>query len=113
MKQTGKRFTIETLKANNFTTRSKLKLVTNEQLEVMFSGTHKLGLGSMAVLKFKLDQLKEESPLPTGKVWRKENPETTVRIYIFSDKLLDFWNHLIHVACSRACFDDLAFLLNY
>ena len=74
----------ETLKANDFTTRLKLKLVTNEQLEVMFSGTHKLGLGSMAVLKFKLDQLKEESPLPTGKVWRKENPETTGKnIYIF------------------------------
>ena len=57
----------DTLKANHFTTRLKLKLITNEQLEVMFSGSNKLGLGTMAVLKFKLSPLNEESPLVKGK----------------------------------------------
>jgi hypothetical protein len=33
----------------------------------MFSGSNKLGLGTMAVLKFKLSQLNEESPLVKGK----------------------------------------------
>ena len=57
----------DTLRANHFTTRFKLKLITNEQLEVMFSGSNKLGLGTMAVLKLKLSQLNEESLLVKGK----------------------------------------------
>lgn len=53
----------DTLLANDFTTRLKLKLLNDEQLQIMFSGSNKLGLGSRALLKFKLTQLNEESPL--------------------------------------------------
>lgn len=43
--ETNIRMIHDTLRANHFTTRLKLKLITNEQLEVMFSGSNKLGLG--------------------------------------------------------------------
>ena len=57
----------DTLKANQFSSRLKLKLITKEQLDTMFSGNNKLSLGMMAVLRFKLEQLKDESPLVKGK----------------------------------------------
>ena len=57
----------DTLKANQFSSsRLKLKLITKEQLDTMFSGNNKLSLGMMAVLRFKLEQLKDESPLVKG-----------------------------------------------
>ncbi len=76
----------DTLRANHFTTRLKLKLITNEQQDVMFSRSNKLGLGTMAVLKFKLSQLNEESPLVTGKGkrdLRKGKPMKRVRTYFY------------------------------
>ena len=84
--ETNMRIIHDTLRANHFTTRLKLKLITNEQLDVMFSGSNKLGLGTMAVLKFKLSQLHEESPLVTGKGkrdLRKGKPTKTVRTYFY------------------------------
>ncbi len=57
----------DTLKAHQFSSRLKLKLIAKEQLDTMFSGNNKLSLGMMAVLRFKLEQLKDESPLVKGK----------------------------------------------
>jgi hypothetical protein len=84
--ETNMRIIHDTLRANHFTIKLKLKLITNEQLDVMFSGSNKLGLGTMAVLKFKLSQLHEESPLVTGKGkrdLRKGKPTKTVRTYFY------------------------------
>ena len=85
----------DTLRANHFT-RLKLKLITNEQLEVMFSGLNKCGLGTMAVLKLKLSQLNEELLLAKGKHdLTKGKPTKTVRTCIFI-----FVHYTIYTKCS-------------
>lgn len=53
---------VETLKANQFTSRLQLKLLTSEQIEMMFA--KELSLGAKTLLLYQLDLLKDESPLP-------------------------------------------------
>ena len=98
--ETNIRMIHDTLGENHFTTRLKLKLITNEQLEVMFSGSNKLGLGTMAVLKFKSSQVNEQSPLVKGKHdLTKGKPTKTVRTYI-----LIFVHYTIYTKCSITIF---------
>ena len=52
------------LKANGFETRLKLKLILDDELKIMFStGTESLPLGAKALLAYKLNILRDESPL--------------------------------------------------
>ena len=53
---------IETLKANQFTSRLQLKLLTSDQIDMMFA--KELSLGAKTLLMYQLDLLKDESPLP-------------------------------------------------
>lgn len=54
----------EILKANGFTTRLKLKLVHEDELNIMFNtGSEALSLGAKTLLAYKLNVLREESPL--------------------------------------------------
>ena len=53
----------DTLKANHFSTRLKLKLITSEQLKLMFEAI--LPLGTRALLEYQLQILRDESPLPS------------------------------------------------
>ena len=52
----------DTLKENNFTSRLSLKLLSPENLDVLFAEI-KLPLGSRKVLEYHLELLKDESPL--------------------------------------------------
>ena len=61
------RLIYDTLRANQFNSRLKLKLNSKEQLHIMFSGVTKLSLGIMAVLQLKLEELKDELPLVKGR----------------------------------------------
>ena len=54
----------ETLAANQFTSRLQLKLLTSDQVDMMFSKEQTLPLGAKSLLIYQLDFLKEESPLP-------------------------------------------------
>ena len=51
----------KTLKANQFSTRLKLKLIREEELNLMFQ--KELSLGAKALLSYQISQLREESPL--------------------------------------------------
>ena len=54
----------ETLKVNGFTTRLKLKLVTQDELNIMFPNTNEgLPLGAKRLLSYQLDVLRDQSPL--------------------------------------------------
>ena len=53
----------DTLKANHFSTRLKLKLITSEQLKLMFEAI--LPLGTRVLLEYQLQILRDESPLPS------------------------------------------------
>ena len=58
------RYVYNILKANGFTTRLKLKLIRDDELKIMFStGTESLPLGAKALLAYKLNILRDESPL--------------------------------------------------
>ena len=61
------RLIYDTLHANQFNSRLKLKLISKEHLQIMFNGATKLSLEIMAVLQFKLEELKDESPLVKGR----------------------------------------------
>ena len=52
----------DTLRANQFTSRLQLKLLTTDQIDLMFSSG--LSLGAKTLLMYQLDLLKDESPLP-------------------------------------------------
>jgi hypothetical protein len=65
----------ETLRANFFTTRLKLKLIQEDALDMMFSRL--LPLGAKAVLTYQLQRLREESPLISLKSKRHEIPKRT------------------------------------
>ena len=54
----------DTLSANQFTSRLQLKLLTSDQVDMMFSKDLSLPLGAKSLLMYQLDFLKEESPLP-------------------------------------------------
>jgi hypothetical protein len=52
------------LKANGFTTRLKLKLIHEDELNIMFNtGSEVLPLGAKTLLSYKLNMLREDSPL--------------------------------------------------
>lgn len=54
----------DTLSANQFTSRLTLKLLTSDQVDMMFSKDLSLPLGAKSLLMYQLDFLKEELPLP-------------------------------------------------
>jgi hypothetical protein len=52
------------LKANGFTTRLKLKPIHEDELNIMFNtGSEVLPLGAKTLLSYKLNMLREDSPL--------------------------------------------------
>ena len=53
-----------TLKVNGFRTRLQLKLITSNELNLMFQD---LKLGAKRLLQYNLDILRDESPLPARK----------------------------------------------
>ena len=67
----------ETLAANQFTSRLQLKLLTLDQVDMMFSKEQTLPLGAKRLLMYQLDFLKEESPLPVQARGRMNIDETS------------------------------------
>lgn len=55
-------FVYGTLKANQFTTRLKIKLISDDQVTLMFPNA---SLGTKAVIKYQIQLLRDESPLKT------------------------------------------------
>ena len=53
------------LQANGFTSRLQLKLLTREQIDVMFQ--NEISLGAKSLLLYKVDVLCDESPLQINK----------------------------------------------
>ena len=53
----------DTLKANGFTTRLKLKLIGENELNIMFTCGEALPLATKSLLTFKLNSLRDESSL--------------------------------------------------
>lgn len=66
--ETSYNLILETLRANQFASRLQLKLLTSDQIDLMFA--NELSLGAKTLLLFQLDLLKEESPLPTRQIRR-------------------------------------------
>ena len=67
----------QTLTANQFTSRLQLKLLTPEQVDMMFA--KELSLGAKTLLIYQLDLLNDASPLPPRS--RKER-----RVAVLSDE---------------------------
>ena len=69
----------QTLKANGFRTRLQLKLLTREQIDVMFQT--EISLGAKSLLLYKLGVLCENSPLQpianTRKIIKKNEEESS------------------------------------
>ena len=65
----------DTLKVNNFTSRLSLKLLSPENLDVLFAEI-KLPLGSRKVLEYHLELLKDESPLIVKSSRKQRDPVT-------------------------------------
>ena len=63
-----------TMRDNNFTSRLSLKLLSPENLDVLFA---KLPLGSRKILDYQLELLRNESPLsrPKSKPKSKQSPD--------------------------------------
>ena len=55
----------QSLQANGFTSRLQLKLLTREQIDVMFQ--NEISLGAKSLLLYKVDVLCDESPLQINK----------------------------------------------
>ena len=54
----------KTLKENKFSTRIQIKLITENELDIMFKGETALSLGARALLQYQISSLNEQSPLP-------------------------------------------------
>ena len=67
----------ETLKANQFCTRLKIKLIGEEEFSLMFN--KQLPLGAKALLQYQISLLREQSPLqkPTATRVREEKGDTS------------------------------------
>ena len=52
------------LKENKFNSRMQIKLITQRELEVMFKGETALSLGALALLRYQINFLNDQSPLP-------------------------------------------------
>lgn len=65
---------VETLTVNQFTSRLQLKLLTSDQIDIMFP--KELSLEAKTLLKYQLDLLKEESPLPVKQRRASETPHS-------------------------------------
>ena len=69
----------ETLKANQFCTRLKIKLISEEGYNLMF--TKQLPLGAKALLQYQISLLREQSPLekPTASQVGEEKGDTSAK----------------------------------
>ena len=69
----------ETLKANQFCTRLKIKLIGEEEFNLMFN--KQLPLGAKALLQYQISLLREQSPLqkPTASRVREEKEDTSAK----------------------------------
>jgi len=52
------------LKKNKFNSRMQIKLITQGELEIMFKGETALSLGALALLRYQINFLNDQSPLP-------------------------------------------------
>ncbi len=52
------------LKKNKFNSRMQIKLITQGELDVMFKGETALSLGALALLRYQINFLNDQSPLP-------------------------------------------------
>ena len=60
-----RKYKLQILQANGFTSRLQLKLLTREQIDVMFQ--NEISLGAKSLLRYKVDVLCDESPLQINK----------------------------------------------
>ena len=69
----------ETLKANQFCTRLKIKLIREEEFNLMFN--KQLPLGAKALLQYQISLLREQSPLEkrTASRVREEMGDTSAK----------------------------------
>ena len=66
----------KTLKENKFSTRIQIKLITENELDIMFKGETALSLGARALLQYQISSLNEQSPLPNKSI---RNLNTTAK----------------------------------
>ena len=52
------------LKENKFNSRMQIKLITQRELDVMFKGETAISLGALALLRYQINFLNDQSPLP-------------------------------------------------
>jgi len=99
----------ETLKANGFTSRLKLKLIREDELNIMFTD-QVLPLGAKTLLAYQLNLLREESPLVSKSRFRNttgrmepekgENSKAPKKV----SNLLFKYLMLVHFVALAVCF---------
>ena len=76
------------LKKNKFNSRMQIKLITQGELDIMFKGETALSLGALALLRYQISFLNDQSPLPK-KSQKKNKDENNVQMCTKTESISD------------------------